>query len=441
MIIALQLILSLSILIVLHEAGHFIPARLFKIRVEKFYLFFDWKFSLFKKKVGDTEYGIGWLPLGGYVKIAGMIDESMDTEQLKQEPQPWEFRSKPAWQRLIVMIGGVTVNVIVAFIIYAWVYAATGDDVLPVDHVTNGVYCDSLMLEMGFQNGDRIMELNGETPVDYYDINKNILLGDINDVTVLRDGAFIHIPLADDVPHRIIERGLRGGPFSLRIPYIVDSIMPNSLAAGLGLQKGDMLIGLDSAQTLFRPEIMSSLSKKFQAQESFTLYYQRGEEVLYHQVDPAGQTMLGVGALPDAKILQFKHIEYHGLIEPLAAGYRRCVSEIGDYALQMKFIFTSSAAAKQVGGFVSFAKIFPEQWNWRTFWLRTAFISLILAFMNILPIPALDGGHVIFLLWEMITGKPVRQRVLEIAQMIGFFLLLALLIFANGMDIVRLFTK
>jgi regulator of sigma E protease len=186
---------------------------------------------------------------------------------------------------------------------------------------------------------------------------------------------------------------------------------------------------------------MSSLSKKFQAQESFTLYYQRGEEVLYHQVDPAGQTMLGVGALPDAKILQFKHIEYHGLIEPLAAGYRRCVSEIGDYALQMKFIFTSSAAAKQVGGFVSFAKIFPEQWNWRIFWLRTAFISLILAFMNILPIPALDGGHVIFLLWEMITGKPVRQRVLEIAQMIGFFLLLALLIFANGMDIVRLFTK
>ncbi|MFM7731324.1 MAG: RIP metalloprotease RseP [Flavobacteriales bacterium] len=441
MIIALQLILSLSILIVLHEAGHFIPARLFKIRVEKFYLFFDWKFSLFKKKVGDTEYGIGWLPLGGYVKIAGMIDESMDTEQMKQEPQPWEFRSKPAWQRLIVMIGGVTVNVIVAFVIYAWVFASTGDDVLPVDRVTNGVYCDSLMLGYGFQHGDRIMALNGETPLDYNDINKSILLGDIREVTVLREGQFVQIPLPEDVPTRIIERGLKGGPFALRLPYVIDSVMPQSLALTAGLMKGDVLLGLDSANTMYKPEVMSALAAKFKTQESFTLYFQRGEEVLFREIKPAGETMLGVGARSDMEMLDFQHIEYHGVIEPLLAGYRRCVSEIGDYALQMKFIFTSSAAAKQVGGFVSFAKIFPDQWNWRVFWLRTAFISLILAFMNILPIPALDGGHVIFLLWEMITGKPVRQRVLEVAQMIGFFLLLALLIYANGMDIVRLFTQ
>jgi len=436
MIFAAQLLLSLSILIVLHEAGHFIPAKLFKIRVEKFYLFFDPWFSLVKKKIGETVYGIGWLPLGGYVKISGMVDESMDKEQMAKPAEPWEFRAKPAWQRLIVMIGGVTVNVIVGIVIYSMILWTSGEKILQVENVTNGVHCNPIMYQFGFQEGDKILALDGKRPEDFFDINKQMILDDPKVVQVQRNGQLLDISLPDDFGQLLIDSGIKTGCFSPRTPFVIDSIMPNSPAATAMIQKGDKIVGINSIRSEYYQDIVKEI-KKNPGKTTDVLVLRNGSEVnLPVQISEDGT--IGVYQATPADFFQMDQKNY-SLAQAIPGGFREAWETVTDYTSQLRFLF-SKAGATQVGGFVTFAKLFPSEWNWLIFWERTALISLILAFMNILPIPALDGGHIMFLLWEMITGKAVSQKVLETTQVIGMVLLLGLMLYGNGMDIFRLAT-
>jgi regulator of sigma E protease len=435
MILALQLLLSLSILIVLHEAGHFIPAKLFKTRVEKFYLFFDPYFSLLKKKIGDTEYGIGWLPLGGYVKISGMVDESMDKDQLNAPAQPWEFRAKPAWQRLIIMIGGVTVNVILGVVIYAAVLGIYGKDFLPSEKATYGVHCDSLMYTFGFRDGDQIIALNGEAPESFNTINKTLLLDDVSTVTVRRFGSNIDLSLPPDFGQMLVDSGIRSA-FALRFPCVVDSLNPGMAAAAAGLQKGDSLVGVNQFYSPYFQDIQRKL--QVNAGKTVTLHIIRNGQAQHLALAVSDKGTIGFYPKSALQYFDVQHREY-SFLQSIPAGFKEAWETITDYSSQLKFLFSASGA-KQVGGFATFAKLFPDQWDWAVFWERTAFISLILAFMNILPIPALDGGHVMFLLWEMITGKAVSQKIMERAQMVGMVLLLGLMLYGNGMDIVRAIT-
>jgi regulator of sigma E protease len=432
MMLAAQLLLSLSILIVLHELGHFLPAKFFKIRVEKFYLFFDPWFSLIKKKVGDTVYGIGWLPLGGYVKISGMVDESMDKEQMAKPPEPWEFRSKPAWQRLIVMIGGVVVNVIVGIVLYSMVFWVWGKEVLPIDKARFGFSCSEMMLQYGFKSGDQIVALDGANMVDVGRINKTILLDDVKIVTINRDGQRLDLTLPDNFGQVLVDSAVHQ-PFSLRFPTYVDSVVANKPAALAGLIKGDSIVGINDLRTPY----FNELAKVIKSSKGQTLNFhliRKGEQMsIPIQVDGDG----AVGFMPASPMNYFEMdtIRY-SLAASIPAGASEAWETITDYSSQLRFLFSKSGA-KQLGGFATFAKLFPDEWDWWKFWTRTAFISLILAFMNILPIPALDGGHVIFLIWEMVTGKAVSQKVLETSQVIGMVILLGLMLFGNGMDVFR----
>ncbi len=435
MILALQLILSLSILIILHEAGHFIPAKLFKTRVEKFYLFFDPWFSLVKKKIGDTEYGIGWLPLGGYVKISGMVDESMDKDQMAKPPQPYEFRSKPAWQRLIIMIGGVTVNVIVGIVIYSMVLAVWGRQVLPTDHLTYGVHCDSLMYQYGFKDGDKILAVNGQVPVTFNDVNKDLLLEDIQSVTIERFGKQMNLTLPEDFGQMLVDKGVRAA-FSERIPCVVDSVAPDKNAAIAGLMKGDSIVGVNQLFSPYFQDIQRHIA--LNRDKSVGLHIVRDGQKIYMPVHVSSAGTIGFYPRSVAHYLDVDTIQY-SLAQAIPGGFNQAWETVTDYSSQLKFLF-SKAGAQQIGGFATFAKLFPSEWDWWAFWSRTALISLILAFMNILPIPALDGGHVVFLLWEMVTGKAVSQKVLEYAQMVGMVLLLGLMLYGNGMDIFRAIT-
>ncbi|MCB0760528.1 MAG: RIP metalloprotease RseP [Flavobacteriales bacterium] len=430
---AAQLIMSLSILVVLHELGHFIPAKLFKTRVEKFYLFFDPWFSLFKFKKGETEYGVGWLPLGGYVKISGMIDESMDTEQMAQPAQPWEFRSKPAWQRLIIMLGGVTVNLILGFVIFTMILFYYGKDSLPVDEVKWGIACDSLLQDIGFQNGDRILALNGQTPESFNDVRLSLLLDDIQTVSVERLGQRLDIQLPPDFGQMMVDSGLKQ-PMVARFPTIVDSVMAGSPAAACGLLKGDSIVGVDNMSSIFLSDIQPYLQRH------------KGEEVDIHVVRNDMPLTLTcsvsqegtVGFYRDLSIKRFFKVNHEefSLAQSIPAGYHHAMNELTNYIVQMKFLF-SKAGASQIGGFGTIGGLFSATWDWEVFWERTAWLSLVLAFMNVLPIPALDGGHVMFLLYEMIAGKAPNQKFLEKAQMIGIILLLGLLLYANGNDLFR----
>jgi regulator of sigma E protease len=435
MILALQLLLSLSFLIILHEAGHFIPAKLFKTRVEKFYLFFDPYFSLIKKKIGDTEYGIGWLPLGGYVKISGMVDESMDKEQMAQPAQPWEFRSKPAWQRLIIMVGGVTVNVIVGIVIYSVILGVWGKTILPVDNLTYGVYCDDQMLNLGFRHGDKIVGLNGEKPESFNGINKSLLLDDIHTVTVQRFGQNIDLQLPADFGQLLVDSGVRAA-FSERIPCVVDSIVAESNASVAGLLKGDSLVGINNMYSPYFQDLQKEIQKN--AGKTIGLHIVRDGQNINLPIAVNAKGTIGFSPKSPSAYLKTQTIEY-SWAQAIPGGFKQAWETITDYGSQLKFIFSKSGA-KQIGGFATFAKLFPEEWDWLAFWSRTALISLILAFMNILPIPALDGGHVMFLIWEMITGRAAPQKVIEYSQMAGMVLLLGLMLYGNGMDIFRAIT-
>jgi regulator of sigma E protease len=427
-----QLFLSLSILVILHELGHFIPAKLFKTRVEKFYLFFDPWFSIFKKKIGETEYGIGWLPLGGYVKISGMVDESMDTEQLKEPPKPWEFRSKPTWQRLIIMLGGVTVNVILAFFIYAMLLFTWGKEILPNDNLQYGVYADSLMLENGFVHGDQIKRVGEVIPKTLNQVNQEVLFGDAREIEVERDGQLMTITLPEEIDQEMLARGLQT-IFYPRYPNRVDSVLPESFAFQAGLQKGDQILSVNGAPAEYYQELITTL--RGNKSNTVDLIVKRGLETipLTSRVDSLGR----IGFI-NASAYDFLETEKqsYGFFESFPAGIKEGSEILVNYVRSLKLLF-SSEGVKQVGGFGTITGLFPEAWNWERFWSMTALLSIILAVMNLLPIPALDGGHVVFLLYEMISGREPNQKFLEYAQLVGFAIVITLLLYANGMDIIR----
>ena len=434
---AAQFFLSLSFLIVLHELGHFIPARFFKIRVEKFYLFFDPYFSIFKKKIGDTEYGIGWLPLGGYVKISGMIDESMDTDQLNSEPQPWEFRSKPAWQRLIVMLGGVTVNLVLAMGIYAMILFTWGGDVLKTENAVYGIECSELAKEIGFQNGDKILTVDGVYYESFIEIPEAILISGANEVIVERKGEQVSIPIPTNIVEQFIERKGKSGFIGLAWPYIAQQFEKGSAAEAAGVQVGDQLIGINGEEMLYFSEYINKLPTL--AGQEINLSVLRGMDTLNYAIALSEPARLGVYYVPPTELIIYDHKEY-GFFESFPAGTALALDKLDSYVQQFKLILNPDTGAwKGLGGFITMGKQFKSEWDWKHFWNFTAFLSIILAFMNILPIPALDGGHVMFLLWEIITGKSPSDKFLEYAQTAGFFILIGLLLLANGNDIINLF--
>jgi regulator of sigma E protease len=437
---AAYLIFSLSILVIVHEFGHYITAKWFKCRVEKFYLFFDPWFSLFKKKVGETEYGIGWLPLGGYVKIAGMVDESMDKEQLKQPPQPWEFRSKPAWQRLIIMLGGVTMNVLLAFFIYAMILFKWGDTKLPMANVKDGIWItDSLMHDIGLRNGDKILAVNGE-PVNYFDdLPAKIILG--KQITVSRDGQEQTITLPPNLIEQLVEKkGKRNTLVMPRIPVIIGSFEDSTSgnAKRAGLQLFDRIVGVDSTPVQFFDQVAPLLQNKKGDSLTLTVISEGKPRQLKTLIDTTGKIGFYVISGEQADSLGILKLETkkYGFLASFPAGVQKAGDKLDSYIQQFKQILNPQTGAyKGLGGFKTMASIFPSSgWNWEAFWNITAFFSVILAFMNLLPIPALDGGHVLFTLLEMITGRKPSDKFLEYAQIAGMVILLALMLFANGND-------
>lgn len=429
-----QFILSLSILIVLHELGHFIPARIFKTRVEKFYLFFDPWFSLFKIKKGDTEYGIGWLPLGGYVKISGMIDESMDKEQMKLPPQEWEFRAKPAWQRLIIMVGGVTVNVILGILIYAMVLFAWGEEYLPTQNAKYGIACDSLGLKMGFNDGDKILAVNNIEVSNFNKVKKVILLDKTTSIQVERSGKKIDIPVSEKNISDMIKGADKSMLFSLRFPCTVDSLSDNEPAKRIGIKKGDIIIAINNQQAIYHDQVIKILRKNPFTLANISLIRNKDTMMIRTPVNGAG----AIGFYPKDPVSFFKMDTIHyGLAAAFPAGLEKANETLVDYLKQLKVIFTVEDAYQQLGGFGTIASAYGKEWDWENFWGFTAFLSIALAIMNILPIPALDGGHVMFLLYEVITRRKPNEKFMEYAQMAGMVLLLALLLFSNGNDIFR----
>jgi len=434
-----QFLLSLSLLIILHEMGHFIPAKLFKTRVEKFYLFFDYKFSLFKKKIGETVYGIGWIPLGGYVKISGMIDESMDKEQMAQPPKPWEFRSKPAWQRLIIMLGGVTVNFVLGIFIYIMMFTAWGDDYVAPDDVKAGFYVDDLFKSFGFEDGDKIVKINGEVPYNVLDVNRHVFLRDVASIEVDHpDGNREIIALPEDVGLQMWQSG-NIDPFTPRILAILDSIEPASPAFDAGLKKGDIVTALNDEKIGYWDEFVKVvLNNPKDAAIKVTVDRDGNSESFMITPDVVDQK-LGVypqGYTDDVIILSHKDYSF---AESIGPGFSKAYWTLKDYMGQFKYLFTKKGAT-QLGGFITIGNIFPASWNWRAFWNITALLSIMLGFMNLLPIPALDGGHVVFTLFEMISGKKPSDKFMEYAQITGFIILISLLLFANGNDIYKWLT-
>ena len=442
---ASQFILSLSLLIVLHELGHFIPAKLFKTRVEKFYLFFDYKFSIFKKKIGDTVYGIGWIPLGGYVKISGMIDESMDTEQMALPPQPWEFRSKPAWQRLIIMLGGVFVNFVLGIFIYImlmWVY---GERYLPNENVKDGVWVtNQLAKNLGLQTGDKVLTVDGQKVKKFRGLALEFING--NTYQIERDGVVLDKEIPEDFISQLMDRKKEAGAFlSPRLPFIIAGISEDSPNIDADLQAKDIVTAINGSAIKYFDEVQNKLDT-FKNQD-ISITVKRGNEIKDIPVKITNEGKLGVGflQLPMTDLEKLGYFELadfeYSFLEAIPAGWHKSVKTITDYMKQLKKIFNPSTGAyKGLGGFISIGSIFPSEWSAQAFWEITAFLSIILGFMNLLPIPALDGGHVVFTLWEMITGRKPGDKFLEYAQVVGFILLIALLLFANGNDIFRLFS-
>lgn len=434
---ALQLIMSLSLLVIVHEGGHFLFARLFKTRVEKFCLFFDPWFTLFKfkPKNSETEYGIGWLPLGGYVKIAGMIDESMDTEQMKQPMKPWEFRAKPAWQRLLIMVGGVLFNFLLALFIYAMILFTWGDQYVPVQKAPLGMDFNETAKAIGFRDGDVLISADG-VPFERYGGDMLTSIVDARQVTVLRNGQETSVYIPEDMMERLLADSVRFADF--RYPFVIDSIAPGSPAALAGLQPGDSITQLDGriiSYTDFE-EDKAQRRKTVDASHDILLTYARNgiTDTLTMTTDSVYN--MGVFARTQtSKLLPVIKKEY-SFLASLPAGATLGVNTLKGYVSQMKYLF-SKEGAKQLGGFGTIGSIFPATWDWHQFWYMTAFLSIILAFMNILPIPALDGGHVLFLIYEIVARRKPSDKFMERAQMVGMFLLFGLLIWANFNDILR----
>lgn len=435
---ALQLLMALSLLVLIHEFGHFIFARLFKVKVDKFYLFFDWKFSLFKwkPKNSDTEYGIGWIPLGGYCKIAGMIDESMDTEQLNKPAEPWEYRSKPAWQRLLIIVGGVLFNLILALFIYAMVLFTWGDYYTDMHSMKNGFVFNETAQEIGFRNGDLIVEIDGkEAHKLYQDKVRGVnILRDIcnaDEVTVLREGKKVAIAIPDTLG--LLNMNKNGLFMQERILSCIDSVEAGSPAALAGIAKGDRIIAIDckpvdSWNDLKR--IMASLREE--GKRTFSIEVERDS---VFEITASVDTTFTLGVMPVLNDYPLIHNTY-GFFESFPAGIQFGLNVLEGYVSDFKYVF-SSEGAKSVGMFGSIGSLFPAKWDWHEFWLMSAFLSIILAFMNILPIPALDGGHAVFLIAEMITGRQPSDKFMERAQMVGMLLILGLFLLATYNDITK----
>jgi regulator of sigma E protease len=437
----LQFVMSLSILVIIHELGHFSLAKFFKTRVEKFYLFFDPWFSIYKYKKGDTEYGIGWLPLGGYVKISGMIDESMDREQMKLPPQPYEFRSKTSWQRLLIMTGGVIFNFVSAMLIYVLVLFAWGDTYLPTANVKFGIVTDSIGYAIGLRNGDKILTIDNQYVENFMQITPDIVLNNRQTIQVERNGQRLDI----EIPKEYIPKLLKGrGQISYRIPFqplVIKTFEKGSPAKSAGVLVGDELTGIDNIRFTFADEFQDYLRENRSGPVTLNLI--RNGQLENISVKPTEAGLLGIGynGKPLDQIFELKTIRY-GFFQSIPAGIAKGFKTVADYLKQFKLLFSKHTKAyESLGGFITIGKIFPGVWDWQSFWNLTAFLSIILAIMNILPIPALDGGHVIFLLFEVITGRKPSDKFLEYAQITGMILLLSLLVFANGNDILRLFRK
>ena len=432
---ASQLLLSLSILVILHEAGHFIPAKLFKTRVEKFYLFFDPWFSLFKFKKGETEYGIGWLPSGGYVKIAGMIDESMDKEQMKKPAEPWEFRSKPAWQRLIIMLGGVTVNVILGILIYIMVMFVWGREYMAPENMTYGVYADSTAQSFGFQSGDKVIAVGGKEVKKFSEVQINILLEDDKTVTIDRKGQILDLEMPMETVSKMLESQR---PFlQIAVQPTLGSVAKGSNAEKAGLIEGDLITEVEGVPVLYWRDLIAQIKKNESREVNIAILRNGQTEELKVQVSEQGT--IGVDVLDMDKQLSFSN-ETYTFSQSIPEGFREAYNKFDSYLKQMKLMFTPETGAyKSMGGFITIGKAFSTTWDWERFWNFTAFLSIILAIMNILPIPALDGGHVMFLLYEIIVGKPAPEKFMEYAQIAGIVILLSLMLFANGNDILKLF--
>ena len=435
------LIFSLSILVILHEFGHYITAKWFKCRVEKFYLFFDPWFSLLKKKVGETEYGIGWLPLGGYVKISGMVDESMDKEALKQPAKPWEFRSKPAWQRLIIMLAGITMNVLLAFFIYAMILYKWGDNRIPVGSLKYGIsFNDSLFSTLGFKDGDKILAVDGKPMEEYSDILKKILLVN-KTVTVERDSQQITINMPPDILGKLSEKKHNTDDplISPRMPVLVFNLADTAGAYKAGLRKGDKILAIDSIETEFMDQYRKALLTK--RDEKVLLKVNRGGQEIGIIVPVRHDATIGFHApitleqLDSAGIISVEKRSY-SFLQSFPAGVRKTGTQLQSYIDGFKKLLSPKTGAyKGLSGFKGMASLFPKSgWDWESFWNITAFFSIILAFMNLLPIPALDGGHVLFTVVEMVSGRKPSDKFLEYAQIVGMVLLLGLMLFANGND-------
>ena len=435
---ALQLILSLSILVIVHEFGHFIFARIFKVRVEKFYLFFDPWFSLFKfkPKNSDTEYGIGWLPLGGYCKISGMIDESMDKEAMAQPAKPYEFRSKPAGQRLMIMIGGVLFNFLLALFIYSMVLYSWGETYLPLKNMKHGMYYSEAFHEIGFKDGDILLKADGEE-LDRLGPATFRRVVEAGRVTVLRDGVETTITVPEDMMQRFMREG-KGFANPNRVPMVIKNLTSEESPAALaGLKAGDSIVSVNGQATPLFEQVAPLLAQNKGKELTLGFYREGVEQSTVVRPDTAG--MIGVALMAPTDLYPTVTRSY-GFFESFPAGIRLGVNTLKGYVSDMKYVFTKEGASS-LGGFGTIGSIFPAVWNWQIFWMQTAFLSIILAFMNILPIPALDGGHVMFLIYEVIARRKPSDKFLEYAQVVGMFLLFALLIFANGNDLFRFLFK
>ena len=436
-----QFILSLSLIIVLHELGHYLPAKYFKIKVEKFYLFFDINFSLFKKKIGETEWGIGWLPLGGYVKIAGMIDESMDKEQMSKPPEPWEFRSKPTWQRLIIMLGGVTVNFILAIIIYIGLAYAYGSSSVSLDSINDGFEINNpILLESGFKTGDKILSFNGNKLNTISELRKSIVSAKTYEIE--RDGNILEISLPIDFLGKFSSID-NPTLFELRTPFIIQNVAEESLNKDYDIQQGDMIVSLNGKEIKYADQLIPLLEENANRTIEVELLRDSFKIQKTLNVNKDGKLGFMTGAtvkdMIDLGYLELT-VNSYSMVESIGVGTNNFISFFGFYLEQFAAIFNPSTGAyKGLGGFLAIGNIFPGSWDWQSFWDRTAILSVMLGVLNLLPIPALDGGHAMFLVYEMISGRKPSDKFLETVQIIGFIILLSLVIFANGNDIYKLF--
>lgn len=439
MVMIAQLILSLSILVVLHEGGHFLPAKLFGTRVEKFYLFFDPWFSLVKKKIGDTEYGIGWLPLGGYVKIAGMIDESMDKEQMALPPKPDEFRSKPAWQRLIIMLGGVTVNFILGFFIFGMITWYWGDSYLSTEDASHGIAVEQLGAKLGFESGDVVLSVGNTEMTEFNDraVFKEVVLHNARTAEVIRNGGEMTLTFPDSASLWLADSKNAQAPlYGPRVPYVVYDILPGSPAESAGLKEGDKLLEINGNSLSYYDELISYVAGE--PHKDLSMVVMRNGERTPIELSTDENGVIGAYNYGFDHFYEVSTRSY-SFLEAMPLGVTKGYNFLADQFVAFGQMFKGNIKMEDsLGGFVTITKLFPQQWHWQSFWTITAILSLILAVMNLLPIPALDGGHVMFLLWEVVTGKKPSDKFMEYATIVGFVIVLGLLLVANGLDIMRL---